>query len=334
MIAVIFLAAILLSPGAPHPEAQGKLPPTAQNESTPDLKQAAELTVLMVELYRQGKYQEALPLARRVVEIREAILGPKDEPLRNGWRNLAEVNLALGKHSDARIWMERLIQASEEFTPDDPGRIRLLQKLAVIQFEIGKSEKVETAYLESTKLAERLFGAVSLELAHALILLGDFYRYTSEFKKAELVYERILSIREKLNSSEGASALHEVFVRYACVLRKRGKEQEALSVESKGSETARRVSQDQVLNGVAISLPAPVYTFEARTARASGVVIVKVVIDETGRVVFACATKGHRELVQSSENAAYQAKFSPTKVSGQPTRVTGVITYNYKRWGP
>ncbi|MFL6333437.1 MAG: energy transducer TonB [Pyrinomonadaceae bacterium] len=84
-----------------------------------------------------------------------------------------------------------------------------------------------------------------------------------------------------------------------------------------------------VLNGKAISLPAPSYPDMARRAGATGVVEVEVVIDISGKVISAKATSGPALLRQSAEMAAKLARFNPTLLSGQPMRVSGVISYNF-----
>ena len=84
-----------------------------------------------------------------------------------------------------------------------------------------------------------------------------------------------------------------------------------------------------VLNGKAISLPKPAYPPIARAAHAAGTVIVQVLIDENGNVVSAHAVSGHPLLQAVAVGAARQARFSPTKLSGQPVKVTGVIQYNF-----
>ena len=84
-----------------------------------------------------------------------------------------------------------------------------------------------------------------------------------------------------------------------------------------------------VLNGKAISLPKPAYPPIARAAHASGTVVVQVLIDENGSVVSAHAVSGHPLLQAVAVSAARQARFSPTKLSGQPVKVTGVIQYNF-----
>ncbi len=84
-----------------------------------------------------------------------------------------------------------------------------------------------------------------------------------------------------------------------------------------------------VLNGKATSLPKPPYPPIARQARASGTVVVQVLVDEKGNVVSARAVSGHPLLQAASASAARAAKFSPTKLAGKPVKVSGVITYNF-----
>lgn len=84
-----------------------------------------------------------------------------------------------------------------------------------------------------------------------------------------------------------------------------------------------------VLNSKAITLPQPAYPPIARQARASGAVVVKVLVDEKGNVVSARAVSGHPLLQAVSVSAARQAKFAPTKLAGKPVKVSGVITYSF-----
>lgn len=84
-----------------------------------------------------------------------------------------------------------------------------------------------------------------------------------------------------------------------------------------------------VLNGKAISLPAPSYPELARRMRTSGLVEVEVVVDENGKVISARALAGPPSLRDVAVQAAYRARFSPTKLSGQPMKITGRINYNF-----
>ncbi len=84
-----------------------------------------------------------------------------------------------------------------------------------------------------------------------------------------------------------------------------------------------------VLNGRATSLPKPAYPAAAKAVRAGGAVSVQVLISETGSVISANAVSGHPLLRAAAEGAARGARFSPTMLSGQAVKVSGVITYNF-----
>jgi TonB family protein len=84
-----------------------------------------------------------------------------------------------------------------------------------------------------------------------------------------------------------------------------------------------------VLNGKALSLPKPSYPPLARSAHASGTVLVWVSIDESGKVISASVVAGHPVLRAEALQAAQRARFSPTLLEGRPVKVTGIISYNF-----
>jgi protein TonB len=84
-----------------------------------------------------------------------------------------------------------------------------------------------------------------------------------------------------------------------------------------------------VITGLALSLPKPPYPPIAKQAGAHGPVNVQVVIDETGKVVSAKAVSGNPLLMPAAQQAAYGARFSPTRLGDQPVKVSGVIIYNF-----
>jgi len=84
-----------------------------------------------------------------------------------------------------------------------------------------------------------------------------------------------------------------------------------------------------VLNGKASSLPLPEYPAAAKAVSVGGAVSVQVVVDEDGNVTSATAVSGHPLLRAAAETAAMGAKFSPTRLAGNPVKVSGVLTYNF-----
>lgn len=84
-----------------------------------------------------------------------------------------------------------------------------------------------------------------------------------------------------------------------------------------------------IISSKVISKPAPPYPVIARQGHIQGPVAVQIVVDEQGRVISAKATSGNPLLMNAAVQAAYQARFTPTILGGQPVKVTGSITYNF-----
>jgi protein TonB len=84
-----------------------------------------------------------------------------------------------------------------------------------------------------------------------------------------------------------------------------------------------------VLQGMAIKKPAPPYPPIAKAARASGAVVIQVLISEDGRVEQAEIQSGHPLLRDAALQAARQWVFRPTTLSGVPVKVQGLLTFNF-----
>ncbi len=85
-----------------------------------------------------------------------------------------------------------------------------------------------------------------------------------------------------------------------------------------------------VMNTKAISKPRPPYpVLKLAAPPPSGEVAVQIVVDEQGKVIWACAISGHALLRPAAEQAASQARFIPAQLSGQPVHVEGIIIYRF-----
>lgn len=84
-----------------------------------------------------------------------------------------------------------------------------------------------------------------------------------------------------------------------------------------------------ILNSKALTLPKPAYPPIARQVKASGTVVVQVLIDENGNVIQARPTSGHPLLQAAAVAAARNAKFAPRRVGGKAVKVRGLINYNF-----
>ena len=96
------------------------------------------------------------------------------------------------------------------------------------------------------------------------------------------------------------------------------------------AEGTSRVVDAGIINSRAIELPQPKYPEEAKKSHASGQVQVKVLVDETGKVISAEAVFGPESLRAAAVEAAKRARFTPVQIGGQPAKIWGIINYDFK----
>jgi TonB family protein len=101
------------------------------------------------------------------------------------------------------------------------------------------------------------------------------------------------------------------------------------SQTSGGQTDAVEPTEGGMLNTKAVQLPDPKYPAEAKTTHASGEVQIKIVVDETGKVISAEATFGPESLRQAAVDAAKLARFKPMVVDGVAVKVSGILTYYF-----
>jgi TonB family protein len=308
-------------------------PPQGQS---PDLVKSRELNATVMKLYGEGKYDEAIPLARRALELREKALGPDHKDLVPLLANLGELFRSKRKYSDAESYFARALKVNEKaFGKDDLSTAQLLEKLAVVVYEMRDERRAEDLFQRALTMREGLQGAEHLDVAQTAFNLAEVYRLRREYQKAEPLYQRVIRIREEMKGSNNAELIKALNA-YATLLFSVNRRDEGLQIQKRIAELSSgpRMVEVGVLNGKALSLPAPDYPMMAAEARAEGVVRVRVTIDENGNVIDAKAMDAggvHIALVTAAEKAARRARFTPTVLSGVPIKVTGVIVYNFVR---
>ncbi len=307
---------------------------TPSSSQSPGLVESYELTDKVLKLYSEGNYDEALPLAKRALELREAALGRNHEDLIPLLLNLGELYKAKQRLSDAHSSFERALRISEKvFGADDVRLASILDRLAFVVYAERDEGKAESLFARSLSIKEKAFGPESPEVAQTAFALGELYRFRRDYSKAGPLYQRVIRIREKGGRKDDPELL-KALQGYVVVLFGQNKTAEAGQVQKRIVEVVgdHGPIRGGVLNGKAISLVTPEYPAEARSTHASGQVQVRVLIDETGRVIEA---KGinisgtHGALITAAENAARRSRFTPTLVSGVPVKVNGIIIYNF-----
>lgn len=211
----------------------------------------------------------------------------------------------------------------------------MLETAAYFDVGDGTISKSESRLKRAIELREKINGKDAQETAGPLVTLGQIYNARGEYEKALPLLMRGLEIRSKDGRADNDTTVLRATAKCSATKLERKDEAEEIDRKYKSSAVdvgrvpASNTINGGVLNGKAFALPKPAYPREARDQRASGAVAVQVLIDETGKVIFACAVNGNKLLHSATEFSAYQAKFTPTTLSGKPVKVFGIITYNF-----
>lgn len=315
--------------------AQNATPAGAQDkaESSPEVAEAAELTAKVVKLAGEGKYQEALPLAQRALELREKALGREHPLVASALLNLATLDADVRNLEEAKTTAQRALSVYEKLGGEYvQQRIKALDLLARLE---PFAPKAIDLHERDLALKEKTYGPDSPQVSSTLFPLAHLNELLGNNEKAEHLFARFIEIREKTKAGPDDD-LVVAELRMGCLLRKSEKVKEAEEHEAKARQLWQNAGdrlapvQGGVINGKAISKPQPSYPAEAKMARAQGTVVVQILVSETGTVLYACATGDvHPSLKRAAEFAAYNARFTPTTLSGKPVKVRGVITYRF-----
>lgn len=313
----------------------------SQQREEPD--EARELNRKVVELYRAGKLDEALALAKRVLEIREKATGKDSLSVVEALINLAEIYQARKSYKEALVFYERVLKINERLAgTEDASNTLLLDKIAFLRYMNKDFSGAENYYTRSLAISEAVSGPQSEPAAQSAYRLAEFYRFTNSYQKAYALYHRALSVLEKSLGPENPKLLG-ILESYACFLGRMNRDDESRAAWTRAGKIRAGVINERLKSRSAqaaaageqfstaqpISKPQPIYPEEARRGRLIGVVTVQVIIDGTGKVIRACASGADPVLLEAAEQAALRARFRPLIIEGIPTETTSVIVYNF-----
>jgi CHAT domain-containing protein len=161
------------------------------------LAEGAELHQQVVQLYQQGKYQEAIPLMERSLQIRETQLGANHPDTATSLNNLAALYQGMGRYPEAEPLLQRSLQITEtQLGANHPDTATSLNNLAGLYRAMGRYPEAEPLFQRSLQIRETQLGANHPLTATSLNSLALLYRDIGRYPEAEPLYQRSLQIRE------------------------------------------------------------------------------------------------------------------------------------------
>jgi tetratricopeptide (TPR) repeat protein len=157
------------------------------------------------QLIEQGKYQEAIPIAERAVEVAKHTLGPDHPKTADALNDLGFIFQKIGNYAKAEpLYQEELRIRQKVLGPEHPDTANSLNNLAALYWAMGEYVKAEPLLKEALRIRQKVFGSGDPDTAQSLNNLAELYQAMGEYAKAEPLLQEALRIRQKVLGSENA----------------------------------------------------------------------------------------------------------------------------------
>jgi serine/threonine protein kinase/Tfp pilus assembly protein PilF len=143
-----------------------------------------------------GLYDEARPLLREALALRERLRGPKDPEVADTLVHLGSL-AHLSRKGDAVPLFQRALAIREaRLGPEDPAVASVLNNLGTAFAAQGRFDEAEATLRRTLALQERLWGRRDPRVAKTLHNLGGIAYYRGRTAEAERLLQSALAIRE------------------------------------------------------------------------------------------------------------------------------------------
>ncbi|EAW37505.1 kinesin light chain-like protein [Lyngbya sp. PCC 8106] len=187
-------------------------------QQSDELEEANRLEQQAVQLYQQGKYNEAIPILKRVLEIIERLLGENHPDVAQSLNNLAILYRDQGRYSEAEPLFQRSLTIYEKALGENhPDVAQSLNNLAQLYYSQGRYSEAEPLHQRSLAIREKALGENHPDVATSLNNLAQLYDSQGRYSEAEPLYRRSLAILEKAlgeNHPDVATSLNNLATLY------------------------------------------------------------------------------------------------------------------------
>ncbi|HMG74238.1 MAG TPA: CHAT domain-containing tetratricopeptide repeat protein [Pyrinomonadaceae bacterium] len=176
----------------------GECQPVGAQVDEAKVAEANRLTDQVNQLERAGRYEEAIPLAERILALVEEVMGPNAVEVASALNKLVDLHRGKRDYAGAAQLILRSLAIYEKaLGPEHYNVGTTLNNLALVYVDLGDYKRAEPLYQRSLTIFEKAFGPEHLNVAKALRNLADFYRNQGKYQSAQPLYERSLAIAEK-----------------------------------------------------------------------------------------------------------------------------------------
>ena len=203
------------------------------------LAEAEWLTQKIFQLYGQRQYAEAVPLAERILIMREEALGKEHLDVAKSLVNLAELHRILGNYSQALPLLQRAVGILE-MRGAHPQFALGLNNLAGVYLNQGNHAQALSLFQRALAIFETALGREHYTVARTLNNLAEVYRAQSNYSQALPLYQRALAIHKKVGE-EKHPWVAETLNNLALLYQAQGKYDKALPLHQRALAIAEEI---------------------------------------------------------------------------------------------
>ncbi|HKS40126.1 MAG TPA: CHAT domain-containing tetratricopeptide repeat protein [Blastocatellia bacterium] len=149
-------------------------------------------------LYREEKYDEAISIIERMIQITEQSRGALHPDMIIMLNGLANVYLAKGDYAKAESLFVRVLEMTGKARgPKHADTVRAINNLAALYEREGEYSKAESLYARALQIREETLGPMHPNTSTSLHNMGRMYEGRADYTEAERLYIRALDINEK-----------------------------------------------------------------------------------------------------------------------------------------
>lgn len=142
-----------------------------------------KLNAQAMDLHRQNRDLEALPIARQALALAEKQFGPTGTKIATALTNLADIYRAQSRYGDAEpLYRRALGMVQQKPGPETIEAAKSLDNLGALYEAWGHYAQAEPFYQRALAVNEKVLGPESFDVAFALHNLAELYRAQGRYR--------------------------------------------------------------------------------------------------------------------------------------------------------
>ena len=196
---IYLLTLLAVNPAQDNKPPAGPKPPPA----SPELTEVYQLSAQLRSLFQAGKFNEALPLAERIIQLADKATDANPKLQADVRGNLAEVLLGQKEYAKGVTIYQDVLSRYENIGPSAlVKQLQILDRLVFAYSAMKEYKQAEKISAQTILLCEKSFGVDSPQLIVALAARAQVEFRQNNYGTASRFFDRARQISEKHNGPQ------------------------------------------------------------------------------------------------------------------------------------